>query len=253
MRYQDSVTLTASGTPTIQILNIPCAHLSFAGVVELDVVEDLTNPQSLSVAATDNVVTLTIGQDSGGTPISTPADIIAAIASNADVAALISAVALDTLPPNDGSNVYILGLGTGTPIDCPGPFVSCVAFGDPDVGNSMLCNNPCYKPFAGVVNILVPLPTVPDQPFSLVVSGGNTITINLETDGDGNVRTDDYPTNYNSGIIAAIAANPAAAALVSMTLFVDTLPEPPINITLGLDNGTWFNCGGGGGPFSYAY
>lgn len=253
MRYQDSVTLTASGTPTIQILNIPCAHLSFAGIVNLDVVEDFSTPQSLSVSATDNLVTLTIGQDSGGVPISTPADIIAAIAADSAVAALISAVALDTLPPTDGSNIYALGSGSGTPVTCPGPFVSCVALGDPDIGNSMLCNNPCYVPFAGVVNILIPIPTAANQAFSLVVSGGNTITIYLETDSGANIRTDDYPTNYNSGIIAAIAGNPAAAALVNMTLFVDTLPEPPINITLGLDNGTWFNCGGGGGPFSYAY
>lgn len=249
MRFQDSVTLHADSgaTPTLQIFNIVCETPAPGGKVQLFVFSDLTTPQALSITTDPGSfqIILKIGQDSSGVPTSTPADIIAAIAANPAVSAMITAVALDTLPPTDGDNEYSLGY-SGTPVTCPGPFQDSIFLNNGDVGGSNLTNIPCEKVYGGVVTVIFNEDGVTPQAFALSVSG-NTVTITEGQDSDG------IPTTPLSTIAAAIAANPAAAALLTLPITEDVLPENgSLTMTLGLDDGVTVSCGPVG-PFSYAY
>lgn len=146
------------------------------------------------------------------------------------------------------------------------PYLSYLQFGDPDVGVDFMFNIPCNPTYGGLVTVtLTTLSGTPDLPFLLTVSA-NSITIQYATDSDGNVRTDEYPTNYNSGIAAAIAANPDAAALVEMLVFFDDInDQTPFEVPqdMGLvdspgpnSNGAsvYVSCTGGGStPASYIY
>ena len=146
------------------------------------------------------------------------------------------------------------------------PYLSQLAFGSGDVGVDYLFNVPCNATYGGVVNVtLTTQENAPNLPFLLTVSANN-VTIQFETDVDGNVRTDDYPTNYNSGIAAAIAANPQAAALLEFPVFIDTVSqEIPFDSpqTMGLSTSPgptsegealYISCGGGTStPSSYIY
>lgn len=145
------------------------------------------------------------------------------------------------------------------------PYLSYLQLGDPDVGVDLLYNIPCNPTYGGVVIVtLTTLSNTPDLPFLLTVSA-NSITIQYATDGTGQIRVDEYPTNYNSGIAAAIAASPAAALVEMLVFFDDVNDQTPFEtpLTMGLvtspgpnSNGAsvYVSCtGGGSAPASYIY
>jgi hypothetical protein len=145
------------------------------------------------------------------------------------------------------------------------PYLSSIELGDPDVGVDLLFNIPCNPTYGGLVTVTLTTQSgTPNLPFLLTVSG-NSITIQYATDSSGNVRTDEYPTNYNSGVAAAIAANSQAAALVEMLVLYDDVNdqtpfETPLSMGLQTDPGpnsngqaVYIACGGGSAPANYIY
>jgi hypothetical protein len=114
-----------------------------------------------------------------------------------------------------------------------------------DIGYAVVTNRPCATGFGGVVNFNMPDNTgTPSQGFALAVTG-NEIDITMETDGDGNLAT---PLSV---LVAAIAANPAAAALVVITAIAPPdIYLQPLTQVLGL-TGMPVTCPGPSNSYIY--